>query len=227
MGIGCVLPLVTALFLSTGNRLSRLHAFFLKSKGGRETLQIKQAAPTRDLLPTQKAYRAPTSQLRSIALLDSGRLAGDHFDKAIAFYTMAVAFNQRNVNAWRGLISAYRGAGRKPEAAQAQKKMRAIFGERFLTCASLVESYGLLQVCEIDSGGPGHIQYRSFTKNQDNLLQETYMLTRAFLIQTDCTPLSLFAETERGTGMLVRFAGKTAPATFEEFRSSASVTYVK
>jgi len=146
---------------------------------------------------------------------------------AIAFYKIAISFNKRNMDAWYGLINALTQAQMSEEAQKAQSDMEKIFGDGVFSLARIVQRYGELLDMYRAEDGTYRIEYRSRQTGQPELLHETYLLVKAFVIQCNCMALSVFAHTDKNKGALVYLKTDPVPASYTEFAARATVTYLK
>jgi len=120
--------------LQNGNAMSRVTGTADKKKAHEK----KTINSVRDNHPV-----ADKKLKKATAFVDSARqYASDDPMKAVKFYKMAISFNKYNINAWFGLLGAYRDLGMKKEEAEAQKKMKAVFGEDIFSINGIVHPFG-------------------------------------------------------------------------------------
>ena len=131
------------------------------------------------------------------------------------------------MDAWYGLINAFTQAQMSEEAQKAQSDMEKIFGDGVFSLARIVQRYGELLDMYRTEDGTYRIEYRSRQTGQPELLHETFLLVKAFVIQCNCMALSVFAHTDKNKGALVYLKTDPVPASFTEFSARATVTYLK
>jgi hypothetical protein len=160
------------------------------------------------------------------ACVDSGKTAPD-ISRAISFYQLAIAFNKRNVNAWYALHDAYLTAQMGKEAENAAAMMRRLFGDNIFSVAKIVEPFGETRSMSLTRDGIYRVEYRSPESNPQKALAGTYLLARALKNSCLCSALSLYAAAPGGKGVLVYIRTESFPASFDEYKTSANITYLK
>jgi tetratricopeptide (TPR) repeat protein len=174
----------------------------------------------------RRARTTPEQRTHSAGYVDSAAACGSDHERAIRFYLIALSFNEHNLQAWYGLIQAYRAAGRAAEAREAEARMRELFGDAVTSVRALVEPFGELVDYSQDRQGTCRLEYRSSGRGQERLVRESFELARALSVGTRCRHLALFATTGPGAGVLVRTRLSPFPASFSAFRNRAMISHV-
>jgi hypothetical protein len=160
------------------------------------------------------------------ACVDSGKKAPD-ISEAISFYQLAIAFNKRNVNAWYALHDAYVSAQMSNEAEKTNKAMRQLFGDNIFSIAKIMEPFGSATSTSLTRDGIYRVEYQARESDPAKNLADSYLLVKALRSSCLCNALSLYARTSAGKGMLVYIRTESFPASFDEFKASANITYLK
>jgi hypothetical protein len=160
------------------------------------------------------------------ACVDSGKNA-QGISQAISFYQLAIAFNKRNVNAWYALHDTYIAAQMNKEADKTDSAMRRLFGDNIFSVAKIMEPFGAVTSTSLTRDGIYRVEYRTRESNPAKNLADSYLLVKALKNSCLCNAISLYARTSAGKGMLVYIRTESFPATFDEYKASANVTYLK
>ncbi len=182
----------------------------------------KQRRVSEEKKRAQRIHVGPVRKAQSIMYVDSAVHAADLM-KRINFYKVALSFNRYNLDAWFGLINAYKEAGMIKQALDAEKQMQALFGEDIDQVHSIVGRFGRL----IDVAGPNdgiyRVTYKTAKGSKSELEKETFLLARALRPNCDCTTLILYASTTKGAGLLARIPTKGFPDSFSGYKSHAKI----
>ena len=170
---------------------------------------------------------SPQQKALAEANIDSARVYGADYQKAINFYKIAISFNRYNLHAWYGLINAYRNAGMSNDMRKAQSEMQELFGESVFSVSKIIEPFGLLRDVFLNNEDAYRIEYQSFKKSEQDLLSETYKIIRALQAGEFPPSISLFATTGPGSGMMVHIRGSEPIATMDSFKKNASITFLQ
>jgi hypothetical protein len=160
------------------------------------------------------------------ACIDSGKTAPD-VSRAISFYQLAIAFNKRNVNAWYALHDAYASAEMNEQATTTETAMRRLFGDNIFSVAKIVEPFGTVKTTSMTRDGIYRLEYQAREQDPAKNLLGDYLLMKALKGSCLCNAISLYARTSAGKGTLVYARTESFPASFDEFRASANITYLK
>jgi hypothetical protein len=174
-----------------------------------------------DSQTTRTMVSAPMKTLAK-GLVDSGKTCGSD-EGAVAFFKMAIGFNKYNVDAWYGLVNAYSRLGRTAEADTARQRMKKLFGEEVFAVSNIVERFGSLIDARPTAEGTYGIEYRSHETDTALLTHEIYQLVKSIGAICNCAALSLYAHGAETQGVLVFVKTDQLPASFDEFRSSATI----
>ena len=167
----------------------------------------------------------PVARERAKRLVDSAQALGNDAEGAIRFYTMAIAFNKYNLNAWFGLLDAYKRSGRTSDMDAARQTMRDLFGDRGISIESVIRPFGDLSEMRRENGILT-IEYR--TKSplvREKLIHETFLIYRAIRNDCDCSALSLFAFRDGSNGLVVHLSASEEIVSAAEFEQKATVRF--
>jgi hypothetical protein len=168
----------------------------------------------------------PEQILMAEAFLDSAA-AAQTMKQAIAFYKFAIAFNKKNVAAWRGIDDVYKRAGLDDEKNKVEEQMTRLFGEAVFSVASIIDSYGRLTSLSTSQEGTLRMQYRAKHGDTDNALLDAFHLMRDLRPTCNCSAISLYAKTGDKTGLLVYERMESLPLAFDKFKNEARITVLK
>jgi hypothetical protein len=194
-----------------------------------DTLRKKRngaAAGTAQDMAQEDGAASEERKQQAAALVDSARTMKDA-DRAIAFYRLAVAFNKHNTAAWYGLHDAYSEAMMTKEAQETEESMKRLFGDNIFSIQTLVAGFGTASDMSFTEDGTYRIEYQSRESDPKKIVRESYLLMKAMKNSCLCKAISLYIRTNRSRGVLVYADAQSLPASFEEFESKASITYLK
>jgi len=157
--------------------------------------------------------------------IDSARTLGNSPDKQVAFYKIAISFNQYNLQAWHGLLQTYRQMNDAAEISSTEAQMKAIFGEEVNSINSAVTQFGELVDTYTSESGAYRIEYKTKKTSQDEILRDVFNLTRAARNTCKCLNISVFASTSPGNGMMVHSTAATSVYTLPEFKRQAHILW--
>jgi hypothetical protein len=160
------------------------------------------------------------------AYVESGKNASD-MSQAISFYQLAIAFNKRNVTAWYALHDSYVSAQMSNEAETTDKTMRRLFGDNIFSVAKIMEPFGTIVSTSLTRDGIYRVEFKPRESDPAKTLADSYLLARALKNSCLCNALSLYARTSAGKGLLVYVRTESFPASFDEYKASANITYLK
>jgi hypothetical protein len=163
----------------------------------------------------------------SSAMVDSAIQVKNDFSKEIYFYKMAVSFNRYNIHAWYGLLNTYRDAKMEKEMSSTIKEMKEIFGDGVFSINEIIHPYGNLTDAQLDKEGNYLIEYNTEKAEKDDLIDESYILIREIRQVCNCKNISLFAKTGPGQGLVVHISSSDEISSSEQYKNSASITYLK
>ncbi|MBN1127829.1 MAG: hypothetical protein JXA71_02510 [Chitinispirillaceae bacterium] len=215
--------------------------FFLVSRYAREKQGIAVNAKNRSpfsILPESTALvrhplvtaigsrqlpaASPARKPEDVRYVDSAKARGNDLESAIHFYRMAIAFNQRNINAWCGLIDAYHQNGRTADEDAARAEMKKLFGDAVGSIERIVRPFGQLTEFHYGDSGTLSVEYRTTCPNErDKLLKEIFLVARALSTAGDCSRISVFASTGGSKGLVVHCGSREGFSSFAEFEKKA------
>lgn len=207
-------------YSSDSNRSTEGSSDKKKGKTGKERTQTGKPVPTRNKVSSE-------SKAASLSMLDSARLVGNDYTKAIYFYKMAISFNRYNLHAWYGLLNAYRNAGMTDEMEKTTREMKEIFGENVFSAAQIIEPYGKISDAFLTADGNYRIEYHTKQTGRAQLLEETYTVVRELRQICGCGSISLFASSGPGSGMIVHMNTSVTVSSIEDYEQGASITFLK
>jgi hypothetical protein len=192
-----------------------------RSSPSREGLENKELKRQR-VESRQTAGAVAAEKEKALHYVDSAKASGNDAEAAIHFYKMAIAFNRRNINAWYGLIDAYRQSGRINDEKTARAEMNALFGESAASVEQLMRPFGELTEMHYGDDGLLSIEYRTkCPAERDKLLKEAFLVARALSTICDCSKLSLFLSTGRSRGLVAHCGTKDGFPSVGEFEKRA------
>ncbi len=175
----------------------------------------------------KKQIISSANRVKSDSYVDSAQVYADNVERAINFYKLAISINKYNYKAWYGLVNTYTNAQRYDEAREAQKQMKIIFGEQIFTIESIVEPYGTIINTRMNEDNSYYLEYKSEASNKKTLMNEIFQIVRALKPECSCSSISIFASQTAGTGMVVHIKKEALFNSIEEFKNTASITYLE
>lgn len=148
-------------------------------------------------------------------------------DMSIKFYQMAISFNRRNVQAWYGLINAYRDAGKEDEAKATESEMKKIFGNDIIDFRHVIEAFGEIIDATATDGNGLQIEYITRMRGRDPILREVYAVMNGLHLLCNCATITVFAHTGEQAGLLASAQVKPFPQTYRDFAETATITFLK
>jgi hypothetical protein len=190
-----------------------------KRPAGEERPDNDSSAEGRDEATDEQKFKAESC-------VDSGKNA-PQLSQAISFYQLAIAFNKKNLNAWYALHDAYLSAQMTSDAEKTETMMRRTFGDNIFSVAKILQPFGTVSTTSLTRDGIYRVEYRPRESNPGKNLADSYLLAKALKNSCLCNAISLYARTSAGKGMLVYVRTESFPASFEEYKASANITYLK
>lgn len=189
----------------------------------------KPASGRRQTTAPRSSRKSVSAQAKASAnaLIDSAARYTDDYGTMIKFYKIAISFNEHNVQAWQGLISAYRSAGMDPQVDSVLAEFTALFGKDVVSVERMVARYGVLTDYATGADGTCRLEYSSRSRKSAALEKEVFELCRALAGESRCSAISLYATTGKGTGMLVHIRATPFPPTRSAFVKAAMLTYLE
>ncbi len=156
--------------------------------------------------------------------VDSAKLGGP-LDNQIAFYKIAVSFNRYNLQAWHGLLEAYREKKDKDGVRDTETQMKEIFGEEVNSINAAVSQYGEIVDAYANESGAYRVEFKTKKTSKDEILRDVFNLTRAIRNSCNCHNISVFASTSPGNGLMVHSTAATSVHTLPEFSKQANILW--
>ncbi len=208
----------------------RQSASAAKPRSKRDKTRPPASAPQSGTLsiPTSRGNTTPTSPQKkeSKHYADSARTAPNP-GSAIAFYKIAISFNQYNIDAWYGLVGAYRELGMYDHARDARAEMRKIFGENVSSLKEIVGLFGKALELSLTQDRVLRVEYRSHLREETGIPREAFRMIRALRTECQCEAVSLHAHLFGGKAALVYHEGNVFPASRAHFEEQANITYLR
>lgn len=136
-----------------------------------------------------------------------------------------ISHDPNNMAAWRKLLEIYRDSNQNETADRVERQMKRMFGESILEITDLVSRFGTVERVEI-GGGVYRIEYQSEKRNYEELVTETFSITRAVRSMCDCDNVSLFASTGGGRGLLANSQKNTPLESRGAFARRAELVWL-
>jgi len=171
---------------------------------------------------------APTQERieQAQSFVDSAKKAMDRAH-AVSFYKLAIAFNKHNVNAWQALRDAYAQGMMPADAEKTEQEMKRIFGDNVLSTSSIVGRFGEAKSMAATKDGVYRVEYQSAKSGREQLLLDAYLLSKSLQQSCGCNAVSLNIHTPGHAVMLVYSRMNNLPLNFNDFKSTAQVTWLE
>ena len=157
--------------------------------------------------------------------IDSAKTLGNSLDKQVAFYKIAISFNQYNLQAWHGLLQTYREMNDAAEVRSTEAQMKAIFGEEVNSINAAVTQFGEIVDAYTNESGSYRIEYKTKKTSQEDILRDVFNLTRAVRNTCNCLNISVFASTSPGNGLMVHSTAATSVHTLPDFSRTTHILW--
>lgn len=158
---------------------------------------------------------------------DSAEMFLNDPDEMIRFYKIAISINRKNFNAWNGLVNAYANLGMSKEANQAKEEMKKIFGDEMFSVEKLIRPYGKLVSFNIGKGEFCRIEYKSKSKKRVDLESDSFLILKSLNNSIGCGKYSIYAATQKGKGLLVRYDASEFPNSFSDYLLKAQINFIE
>jgi hypothetical protein len=158
----------------------------------------------------------------SSAMCDSAKDTGNNTTMLINFYKIAISFNKYNLDAWFGLLDAYKSAGRIGECQQTENQMKELFGDKVFDISSQVKRFGEIEDLFENENGVLVIKYRS-PEPLDRIQERVYSLVKILRSNAGYQSVSIEIAGVKAERMLVHVRPGMEIATFADFKKNASV----
>ncbi|NLW32219.1 MAG: hypothetical protein GXY77_12285 [Fibrobacter sp.] len=181
---------------------------------------------SQDYKPVKREKVSHTQLQKSRSFVDSASIYSNDINNAIKFYKIAISFNRYNLNAWYGLVDAYKSSGMLEEMVSAKEEMQLIFGKNIFSVSDIIGQFGELEDAQMAEDGVYRIEYMTREKQKDKIFSEIYTILKALNSKGGYQQISLFAKKGPGRGMVIHINKNTSTVTLSKFRETASVTYL-
>jgi hypothetical protein len=156
--------------------------------------------------------------------VDSAKIGGD-LERQVAFYKIAISFNQYNLQAWHGLLQAYREMNDRKNVAATEAQMKEIFGKEVNSVNAAVAQYGEIVDAYTNESGAYRVEYKTKKTSKEEILRDVFNLTRAIRNSCNCHNISVYASTGPGNGLMVHSTAETPVHTLPEFSKHANILW--
>lgn len=181
---------------------------------------------SQDYKPVKREKVSNAQLQKSRSFVDSASIYSNDINNAIKFYKIAISFNRYNINAWYGLVDAYKSSGMLEEMVSAKEEMLHIFGKNIFSVSDIIGQFGELEDAQMAEDGVYRIEYMTREKQKDKIFSEIYTILKALNSKGGYQQISLFAKKGPGRGMVIHINKNTSTVTLSKFRETASVTYL-
>jgi competence protein ComGC len=185
-----------------------------------QTMNLKKKSSGSEL--SKRKSISVVDKKKSSAMCDSAKNAGNNVETLINFYKIAISFNKYNLDAWFGLLDAYKSAGRSGEYQQAENQMKELFGDKVFDISSQVKRFGEIEDLFENENGVLVVKYRS-PEPLDRSGERVYSLIKILHTTAGYQSLSIEIAGVKAERMLVHVRPGMEIATFADFKKNASV----
>lgn len=172
-------------------------------------------------LSKRKSVSAADKKNSSV-MCDSAKNIGTNAATLINFYKIAISFNKYNLDAWFGLLDAYKSAGMSEEHHQASNQMKELFGDKVFEVSSQVKRFGDIEDMFENENGVLTLKYRT-SEPLDELQERAYSLIKILHSNYNYTSISVEIADKKTERMVVHVRPGMEIATFADFKKNASV----
>jgi hypothetical protein len=158
----------------------------------------------------------------SIEMCDSAKNVVNNIKRLINFYKIAVSFNKYNLDAWFGLLDAYKSAGMNDEYQQVVNQMKELFGEKVFDISSQVKRFGDIEDLFENENGVLVVKYSS-SEPLDRIEERVYSLIKILRSNAGYQSVSIEIAGVNDDRMLVHVRPGMDITTFAGFKKNASV----
>lgn len=162
----------------------------------------------------------------SILWADSAIACDSDHQKAINFYKIAISFNKYNLNAWFGLLNAYRSAKMYKEEKRTRIEMKKIFGESIFSFSEMISPYGDIIDSYTTEDNVFRLEYRTMQSEKEDALDEIYKVTRIISGICKCESISVFASSSPGKGIIVHLNKNASLLSMDSFKKDAVISFL-
>ncbi|MDR0331651.1 MAG: hypothetical protein LBH93_08090 [Chitinispirillales bacterium] len=184
----------------------------------------EQRAPSGDQLRVQVGG---AQKQQSNAYVDSAKSLHINQQGSVALYKIAISFNRYNLQAWHGLLQAYKSMGNLEEARKTEAQMREVFGENVNSVSAAVSQFGELSDAYMSASETYRVEYRSKKASRDDVLREVFNMTRAVRNACRCQNVSIHAYAASGKEMIAHSTEKASIHSLSEFSNNAEIFWLE
>jgi hypothetical protein len=221
-----VIPLLL-LFISSGKKhVRQITAVGVQSSQGksRGDEHLKDASSI--AAPSKASKRKSVTvaeKKKSASMCDSARAAGVDAAMMINFYKIAISFNKYNLDAWFGLLAAYKSAAMSDEYQKACNQMKELFGEDVLEISSQISRYGDIGDMYVSEEGVLTLKIDVEKASRNVLEDKVYSLIKILHSNYNYQSISVVAGDKKRDRMVVHIRPGMEITTFADFKKNASM----
>lgn len=218
-----ILLFVTAVFFiafvknsSKENRFS-ISEGVISKKGSSAAGSVPQAEPLR--------ANPDSPEGKSRVYSDSAdQKCGHAGHDAERLYRFAISYNQKNLDAWFGLLNCYRSINKESEAAGVEKEMMRIFGPAVLTPEEFTKEYGTKEALQIKERNVSYV----FTTERkiSDIYSDLFQIARRFNSSGKYNRVTVLAKRRDGSGIFMNLSLGNC-ITYRDFIENGSFEELK
>lgn len=187
----------------------------------------KSGPTTKNHTPeTEPNNAAPGSQeSQSRIYSDSAdQKCGHSGHDAERLYRFAISYNERNIDAWFGLLNCYRSTDKERSAQEVEHEMKRIFGPAVLLPEEFTQKFGTTEVMQIKDGSASFV-YKTERAITD-IYSDLFQITRRFSSLGKYHTLTVLAKRADGSGIFMTVTLGNC-VTYRDFINSGSFEELK
>lgn len=223
-----IIPLLMLLFSSGNSRKRQIVVSGIR--GGQDTnhvVGLSNSTSDGSIQTSQISKRKSVTTVdkkTSALMCDSAENAsGRNVSKMINFYKIAISFNRFNLDAWFGLLAAYKSAGMSDEYIQASDQMKELFGNDVLEVSSQVSRFGAVGDMYVSDAGVLTMNVKMDNASADALKERAYSMIKILHSNYNYKSISVVVGDKKKDRMVVHVRPGMKIATFADFKKNASV----
>jgi pentatricopeptide repeat protein len=154
-------------------------------------------------------------------------ICGNDASSAVKLYRIAISFNERNLDAWHGLLNCYSQHGMHEKVYETRQKMKEIFGEEVFSLKEIIDDYGVSEYIDFDTE-PARITYMAGKKSRDAITRDVYRMLRRIASNSTARMIIVYALfDESRDGYMITAPLKDLPDNYRGFSQIISVDAVE
>ncbi|MGM0462314.1 MAG: hypothetical protein ACQEQ4_07855 [Fibrobacterota bacterium] len=154
-------------------------------------------------------------------------ICGNDASSAVKLYRIAISFNERNLDAWHGLLNCYSQHGMHEKVNETRQKMKEIFGEDVFSLKEIIDDYGVSEYINFDTD-PARITYMAGKKSRDAITRDVYRMLRRISANSTARMIIVYALfDESRDGYMITAPLKDLPDNYRGFSQTITVDAVE